>query len=157
MGVAAMPEGLLPESVRLLEPIDRISEVLFGLIMAATIIGSMSVAAAGQQEVRTVLVAALGCNLAWGLVDALMVLMRTLTERSRLGVLGRQVRGADAAAGRRLIAAALPPHVAAIAGPDEIDGMRRRVFAAPELPSSCSSSSRRFRSCCPSCWCRTRR
>ena len=128
--------GLLAESERLLDPIDRISEILFGLIMAATIIGSMSVAGAGQQEVRTVLVAALGCNLAWGLVDALMYLMRTLTERSRLGVLARQVQGADAATAQRLIKVALPPHIAAIAGADEIEGMRRRLAAASELPPS---------------------
>ena len=54
---------------RLLDPIQRISEVLFGLIMAVTIIGSLSIATADRSEVRTVLVAALGCNLAWGLVD----------------------------------------------------------------------------------------
>jgi VIT1/CCC1 family predicted Fe2+/Mn2+ transporter len=126
--------ALLPDSTRLIEPVDRISEILFGLIMAATIIGSMSVATAGRQEVREVLVAALGCNLAWGLVDALMYLMRVLTERSRLGVLARHIRGADAATARRLIVATLPPHVAAIAGDDEVEGMRRRVAAASALP-----------------------
>jgi hypothetical protein len=131
-----MTDDLLVESRRLLDPIDRISEILFGLIMAATIIGSMSVAGAGQQEVRTVLIAALGCNLAWGLVDALMYLMRTLTERSRLAVLARQVARTDAATAQRLIRAALPPHVAAITGADEIDGMRRRLAAAGELPTS---------------------
>ena len=136
-GLAAVQaDALLAEPKRLLDPMDRISEVLFGLIMAATIIGSMSVAGAGQQEVRTVLVAALGCNLAWGLVDALMYLMRTLTERSRLSVLARQVQGADAATAQRLIGLALPSHVAAITGADEIEGMRRRLAAAIELPPS---------------------
>jgi hypothetical protein len=64
---------------RLLDPIQRISEVLFGLIMAVTIIGSLSIATADRVEVRTVLLAALGCNLAWGLVDAVMYLLNTLT------------------------------------------------------------------------------
>ena len=45
---------------RLLNPVDRISEILFGLIMAVTIVGSLSVATAGTAEVRTVMLAALG-------------------------------------------------------------------------------------------------
>ena len=43
------------ERGRLLDALDRISEVLFGLIMAVTIVGSLSIATAGQAEVRTVL------------------------------------------------------------------------------------------------------
>ena len=50
------------ERERLLDPVDRISEVLFGLIMAVTIVGSLSVATAGRGEVRAVVAAALGCN-----------------------------------------------------------------------------------------------
>src|SRR6266436_2994840 len=53
-------------SKRVLEPIERISEVLFGLIMVLTFTCSFSVAEAGRGEVRTMLLAALGCNLAWG-------------------------------------------------------------------------------------------
>ena len=44
------------ERPTLLNPIDRISEILFGLIMAVTIVGSMSIATAGQAEVRLCLV-----------------------------------------------------------------------------------------------------
>lgn len=61
-----MKESSEGDRGRLLDPIQRISEVLFGLIMAVTIIGSLSIATADRGEVRTVLVAALGCNLAWG-------------------------------------------------------------------------------------------
>lgn len=51
-----------PARVRyqLLNPVDRISEVLFGLIMAVTIIGSLSIASAGPLEASTLLAAALG-------------------------------------------------------------------------------------------------
>ena len=66
-----------------LDPVDRVSEIIFGLIMALTFTGTISAATAGREEVRTVLFAALGCNLAWGLVDAVMYLIRTLTERTR--------------------------------------------------------------------------
>ena len=51
-----------PAGVReqLLNPVDRISEVLFGLIMAVTIIGSLSIASACPLEALTLLAAALG-------------------------------------------------------------------------------------------------
>ena len=54
-------------SVRVLEPIERISEVLFGLIMVLTFTGSLSAAESGQAEVRAMLIGAIGCNLACGL------------------------------------------------------------------------------------------
>ena len=69
-------------SKRILEPIERISEVLFGLIMVLTFTGSLSAAESGRAEVRVMLVGALGCNLAWGLIDAIMYLMATLSERA---------------------------------------------------------------------------
>src|SRR4051812_12952792 len=119
------------ERERLLDPIDRISEILFGLIMAVTIVGSLSIATAGRSEVRTVLAAALGCNLAWGLVDAVMYLLRTLTERTRNRTLARQVMGADIADAHRLIEQALPTHVIAMTGPAELEGMRLALLALP--------------------------
>lgn len=115
----------------LLDPLDRISEVLFGLIMAVTIVGSISIATAGSDDVRTVMVAALGCNLAWGLVDAVMYLVRTLTERTRMRALGKSVTGAEPEAARRIIESTLPPHLLAVTGPDELEGMRRRLLALP--------------------------
>lgn len=113
----------------LLDPIDRVSEVMFGLLMAVSIVGALSVATAGRQDVRTALIAALGCNLAWGLVDGVMYLVRTLTERNRNVSLARQVTGVPPDDGRRAIVASLPDHVAAIVGDAEIEAMRQRVLA----------------------------
>src|SRR5437763_16828416 len=93
---------------RLLDPIDRISEILFGLIMAVTIVGSLAIATAGRNEMRTIMAAALGCNLAWGLVDAVMYLLRTVTERTRNRALALHVKSAGHAEAHRLIAQALP-------------------------------------------------
>ena len=128
----AAPEG----RERLLDPIDRVAEILFGLIMAVTIIGALSIATAGRNEVRTVLFAALGCNLAWGLVDAVMYLVRTLTERTRNRVLAAKIARADPETARALMVGfaqveAAGEHVAAIAGPAEIDAMRRRLLELP--------------------------
>jgi VIT1/CCC1 family predicted Fe2+/Mn2+ transporter len=114
---------------RLLDPVDRISEILFGLIMAVTIVGSLSVATAGQAEVRTVMLAALGCNVAWGLVDAVMYVVRAATENARLRTLARNVRASDPPGGRRIIGLALPAHLSTVIGPDEIEAMRKRLVA----------------------------
>lgn len=121
---------------RLLEPVDRISEILFGLIMAVTIVGSLSIATAGRNEVRTVALAALGCNLAWGLVDAVMYLVRTVTERGRLITLVRAVQGApDEQAGRALIEQSLSQVAAGLVAPAEIEAVRGRVVALRSLPA----------------------
>ena len=128
-----MSGTLIGERERLLDPIDRVSEIMFGLIMAVTIVGSLSIATAGKNEVRTVMMAALGCNLAWGLVDAVMYLVRTLTEKTRNLALTKQVVAVDTEMAHRLVMAALPPHVAAITGPPELEGMRRRLLDLPVL------------------------
>ncbi len=64
-----------------LNPVDRISEVLFGLIMVLTFTGAISASNQDQQELKELLWAALGCNLAWGLVDANWYLMNIMIER----------------------------------------------------------------------------
>jgi VIT1/CCC1 family predicted Fe2+/Mn2+ transporter len=115
----------------LLDPVDRISEVLFGLIMAVTIVGSLSIATAEKAEVRTVLYAALGCNVAWGFVDAVMHLMRTATDRSRLRAIGQRARQTDAAAGRALVASALPDHLEPFLGANDLEAVRQRILAQP--------------------------
>ena len=83
-----------------LSPVDRVSELLFGLFMALTFVGAVSVAKAGEDEIRSMFAAALGCNLAWGLVDAVMYLVRTVTDRGRSLTLVRSVRAAADAGSR---------------------------------------------------------
>lgn len=79
---------------RSLDPLSRLSETMFGLLMTLTFTGTMSVAVGAEQTVRTVLLAALGCNIAWGLVDAVMYLMMTSAEQRRQNVLIRHLRNA---------------------------------------------------------------
>ena len=68
---------------RILDPMDRISEVLFGLIMALTFTCTLGVATASHIEVRTMLIGALGCNLAWGIIDGGVHLLARLNECGR--------------------------------------------------------------------------
>jgi VIT1/CCC1 family predicted Fe2+/Mn2+ transporter len=121
---------------QVLDPVDRVSEIIFGLIMALTFTGTISAATAGREEVRTVLYAALGCNLAWGLVDAVMYLIRTLTERARNLSLLRRIRSAanphDAHA---IIAQELPGRLGTLISTDSLEDMRQRLIALPQLPA----------------------
>ena len=86
----------------LLDPVERVSEFLFGLFMALTFVGAVSVATDGKAEIRTMFIAALGCNLAWGLVDGVMYIVQNVVMRGRSYMLAVGVRAADAEAGRKL-------------------------------------------------------
>ena len=122
-------------SKRALDPVDRVAEVLFGLIMVLTFTGSLSVAEAGRDDVRAMLVGALGCNLAWGIIDAILYLMGSLAERSRRLMTLRAVRGAETPErARALLADALPPDIASIVEPAELEGMRARLARLPDPP-----------------------
>ena len=118
-----------------LSPVDRVSEMLFGLFMALTFTGAASVAEQGNAQIRTMFIAALGCNLAWGLVDAVMYLVRTATTRGRSHSLMLAVRAApDADAGCRIIEAALPKTVAGLMTRVEVESVRMRVLALTQVP-----------------------
>src|SRR4026208_548115 len=78
-----MSDDPIKSTKRVLEPHERISEVLFGLIMVLTFTGSLSVAEAGRDDVRTMLIGALGCNLAWGIIDAWWYLMGCLADKGQ--------------------------------------------------------------------------
>ena len=118
----------------LLHPVDRVSEMIFGLFMALTFVGVVSMSTADREEIRTMLIAALGCNLAWGLVDGFMYLVRTIADRGRLLTLTRSIREADAEAGRRILQGALSAPVAKLMTMTEIEAMRGRLIALPDVP-----------------------
>jgi hypothetical protein len=120
---------------RLLNTTERVSEVMFGVFMALTFTGTVSAATQGREEIRSVLVGALGCNLAWGLADAVMYLVNLVSERGRGVVSLRSLHHArDAAAGRDIVAGALPPLVAGVMRPEELDAVRERLMALPDVP-----------------------
>src|SRR5262245_20176662 len=130
-----MPDDPIKASKRVLEPQERISEVLFGLIMVLTFTGSLSVATADRAEVRTMLVGALGCNLAWGIIDAVLYLMGCLAQKGRAIRTFRAVRKAgNPQKAQRLIADAMPSVIASVLQPEELDAMRQRLAQLPEPP-----------------------
>ncbi len=118
-----------------LSTVDRVCELCFGLFMALTFVGAVSVATAGAEAGRLMFVTALGCNIAWGLADAVMYLVRTLTERARRVGLAAAVRAEpDAARGVGLIRAEMNGVMRTLVGDAELESVRRRLQALPQLP-----------------------
>ena|SRR5215831_4095603 len=129
--------ALADASETALDPVYRSSEVIFGLLMAMSFIGSISVATDGREEVRTLLIAALGCNLAWGLVDAIMLLVAVKTEKRRNRALLQTLHGSgDHAAGRRAVADELPGAMARTLGEDGLELLRQRLATTPPQVSA---------------------
>jgi VIT family len=119
---------------RVLDPIERLSEVLFGLIMVLSFTLSISAATSGNEEVRTVVVGAVGCNLAWGIVDAVMYLLAILFERGRGLTIGRAVRAtSDPERGRELLAEALPQPLDQLFEGPALEQARAKLVAMPKI------------------------
>jgi hypothetical protein len=117
-----------------LDPVERVSEMCFGLFMALTFVGAVS-ALGGTDSPRTMFMAALGCNLAWGLVDAVMYLVRTLTERGKRLTLALTVRDhPNPAEAIRAMREVLPESVHAILEDKELEAMRARIAGTLALP-----------------------
>jgi VIT1/CCC1 family predicted Fe2+/Mn2+ transporter len=121
---------------RILDPLERTSEILFGVIMVLTFTSSISVVEGGQAETREVLLAALGCNVAWGIVDAVFYLMANFVERARKRMMLRSVQESrDQQAAHGLILAALPSPVSAVLTPSEVESLHQRLRQQPNPPA----------------------
>jgi hypothetical protein len=124
---------------RLLDPIDRNSEILFGLFMVLTFTGTMSVATAGRDDVKLMLVAAIGCNIAWGFVDGVMYVLRNMVVRAREATLARAVRAAQRPEdAHHLIATQIGPMAAALGAP----AMERARQAIVDRPPPAAGGAR---------------
>jgi VIT1/CCC1 family predicted Fe2+/Mn2+ transporter len=122
---------------RTLDPVSRVSEVLFGLIMALTFTCTLSVAESGREEIRTLLAAAISCNIAWGLVDAVMYLINALASRGRDLVIVQEVRAAvSAERGRGIIREAMSPILASALTDRDFERIRQAVTAPRDVAAS---------------------
>jgi hypothetical protein len=92
-------EGFL---ARLLDPIDRLSEAIFSILILLTFTLAFRVIKfnygtgpeIASDEVNQLLIAAVGCTLAWGIIDGVMYALTSLFER---GEKHRLLRDLDAA------------------------------------------------------------
>jgi hypothetical protein len=73
-------------AARYLDPGSRMGEILFGLIMTLTFTlgAGLVIQEEGREGVKEMLIAILGCNLAWGVIDGIFYVLGELFERGRM-------------------------------------------------------------------------
>lgn len=120
-----------------LDPMSRFSEILFGLIMALGVTGSVSASTSKSADVKTLLWSALGCNFAWGIVDAVMYLLGQLAERGTELRRLSDIRRANPEEGRRLLAAGLSSLLARVPtlNAGALEQERQQIVSLPDLES----------------------
>ncbi len=112
-----------------LRPVDRLGEILFGLIMALGITGAARLGIE-ESDNRTLFIAVLGCNIAWGLVDGAMVVLTQLFERGRQARVVRAVRAApDDATALRIVAQEVDDRLEALTSGEEREQVHRWILA----------------------------
>ena len=105
-------------------------EILFGLIMvlSVTLTAGLTVKE-GREGVRQLLVAALGCNIAWGIIDGIMYVMNCLAERSVRGRLILAIQGASSPdVGLDIIRNQVEPELESLASPEDREALYRGML-----------------------------
>jgi hypothetical protein len=79
-----MPQSSIAE--KYLDPATSLGEVLFGLIMTLTFTlgAGLIIQEEGREGARQLLIATIGCNIAWGIIDGALYLAGQLFDRGRL-------------------------------------------------------------------------
>lgn len=120
---------------RVLDPLERFSEIVFGLIVVLSFTCAMSVTRAAQEDVRQMLIGAILCNLAWGIIDAAFYLISCLAEYSHnLTLLRHAQQSADPAHAQRMIVEALPRKIAEALQPADFERIHAHLKQTP-LPT----------------------
>ncbi len=116
-----------------LNPVDRIAEVLFGLIMVLTFTGAISASTDAREDVRELLWAALGCNVAWGLVDAIMYLMNVAIERGHAILVIKKIHSSKTTdESGRILKDEIQPAIAGLMTDTELGELSSRLKNLPE-------------------------
>jgi hypothetical protein len=118
------------ERKSILDPLERSSEIIFGLIMALTFTSTISLVAS-KADVRMMLVGALGCNIAWGIVDAAMYLLSQTVSRERLRSLALAVASAPPENARHIIIENMPLETGRIFTESELERIASVVRSSP--------------------------
>ena len=135
--------NLRNDRTRVLNPLERFSEIVFGLIMVLSFTCAISVAESGREDVRAMFIGAIGCNLAWGIIDAAFYLIACLTERGHNATLLRRVQQSTTAAeAEQTIAEAPPEKVVEVLQPADFERIDAHLkqLPAPERPSLTSEN-----------------
>ena len=127
-----MPEAASKPIGTMLEPMERIAEILFGVIMTLTFTCTLAVTA-DQLQVHTMLIGVLGCNLAWGIIDAGVYLITRINTEGRIIAAVRAIREAvDGRAARQILANSFNPALASTLSNEQLESMRQNLRQMPE-------------------------
>jgi hypothetical protein len=115
---------------RYLDPASRLGEILFGLIMVLTVTLTAGLTVdEGRAGVRQLLFAAIGCNIAWGIIDAVMYIMNCITVRSgKVRLIKAVQRSADGNAALALIQDEIEPELHELLTPEAAEALSRSVM-----------------------------
>jgi VIT family len=114
-------QSVAPGSRSVLDPLDRLSEIMFGLLMTLTFTGTMSASLREGDTVQSVLHAALACSIAWGFIDAVMYVLTAGVDRGRRRAALIALREATPEEAQRMVATLLPGELDPPLRPAEID------------------------------------
>jgi hypothetical protein len=128
---------------RYLDPASSLGEILFGLIMTLTFTlgAGLMIEDEGREGARELLIAVIGCNIAWGIIDGALYLVGQLFDRGRLRRLGHAIRTTgDRSAATQLLATELDPVLGHVLSPAESAALYGRiadnVMAKPPTPAT---------------------
>ena len=139
-----MPEAA-SKPIRLLQPVETITEILLGVIMTLTFTCTLAVTA-NQLQVHTMLIGALGCNLAWGIIDAGVYLITRINTEGRIIAAVHAIREADdGKVARQILGDSLHPLLASALSKDQLDLIRQHLRQMPEPPKRFSLTKRDWR------------
>ena len=115
---------------RYLDPASRLGEILFGLIMVLTVTLTAGLTVdEGRAGVRQLLFAAIGCNIAWGIIDAVMYIMNCITVRSgKVRLIKAVQRSPDGKAAVALIQDEIEPELQELLTPEDAEALSRSVL-----------------------------
>jgi hypothetical protein len=120
------------ERLIVLNPLERASEIAVGLIMVLSFTWALRVAQAGDADVRRMFIAAILCNLTWGIIDAAFYLIGCLAENShRAALLLRIQRCTESTRAHRIIASVLPSQVAEALLPADFERIHAHLKEMP--------------------------
>jgi VIT1/CCC1 family predicted Fe2+/Mn2+ transporter len=72
---------------------ERLGELLFGLIMTLTFtLTAGFVVGDGRDAARDLMIATIGCNIAWGIIDGGLLILGRAFDRGRAARIGRAIR-----------------------------------------------------------------
>ena len=121
---------------RSLDPADTLGELIFGFIMVLTFtLGARLIYP--EESTDGLLIAALGCNIAWGIIDAFLYLLGCMFERRRVATLLARLAGVSShEQGLRLLRGELKNDLLDLGDPEQRDRFYASIAAAvPTTPS----------------------